>query len=246
MESDPREPTANQPAPGHVRGVATATPWISATLLVFAAVLGMGGWTYRPPAPATVRVPAWATDNAPVRRPRLQPTLTSGVYTYRCSDCHRIIPSPSETDRTLTQHREIELRHGINTRCFNCHHRENRDAFVDDYGNEIPWNQPQLLCAKCHGTVYRDWQHGAHGRTNGFWDPRRGEPRRLRCIECHDPHWPPFAPMVPAPGPASPRPRLEAGRGHVGRELRPAPTPLRPPPESPRDVKRPDGKGGQQ
>lgn len=26
------------------------------------------------------------------------------------------------------------------------------------------------LCAKCHGTIYRDWeQRGMHGRQNGFW-----------------------------------------------------------------------------
>jgi hypothetical protein len=136
-----------------------------------------------------------------VRQPNLRPWYELGVFTYRCSDCHRIIPSPAEPDRTLTQHREIRLRHGINTRCFNCHHRTNRDAFVDDYGNEIPWDQPQLVCAKCHGPVYRDWQHGSHGRTNAYWDPKQGKQIRRRCIECHDPHCPPFAPMVPAPGP---------------------------------------------
>lgn len=246
MASDRREPTEHRPAAGDVRGGATAIPWISATLLVFAAALALGGWSYRPAKSPPARVPAWATDTAPVRRPRLQPMLATGVYTYRCSDCHRIIPSPSETDRTLTQHREIDLRHGLNTRCFNCHHRENRDAFVDDYGNEIPWNQPQLLCAKCHGTVYRDWQHGAHGRTNGFWDQRLGEQRRLRCIECHDPHWPPFAPMVPAPGPTSPGSGVEATGGHGGREPVPSPTPLRPARERQREVNRPDPRGGGQ
>ena len=71
------------------------------------------------------------------------------------------------------QHREIKLEHGINTSCFNCHHETNRDAFAGEEGEEIPWNQPQLLCAKCHGPVYRDWQHGSHGRTNGYWDTQR-------------------------------------------------------------------------
>ena len=90
----------------------------------------------------------------------------------------------------------------MNTRCFNCHNRTNRDTFVDDAGGEIPWNQPPLLCGKCHGPVYRDWQHGSHGRTNGYWDKTRGPQERRKCVECHDPHRPPFAPMVPAPGPA--------------------------------------------
>ncbi len=244
MENDPRQPASHHPALGIVHGGATAIQWISAALLVFAAVLGLGGWSYRPPESPPVRAPAWATDDTPVRRPRLQPMLATGVYIYRCSDCHRIIPSPLEMHRTLTQHREIDLRHGINTRCFNCHHRENRDAFVDDDGSEIPWNQPQRLCAKCHGTVYRDWQHGAHGRTNGFWDRRLGEQKRLRCIECHNPHSPPFGPMVPAPGPTLPRSQLEKPWDHAGREQRPTPTPLRPPPVGQRDFIRPNPTGG--
>jgi hypothetical protein len=153
------------------------------------------------PVSAARDVPAWATDTTPVRQPSLRAEYQVAVFTYRCSDCHRIIPSPVETNRTLTQHREVKLEHGINTRCFNCHHRTNRDAFVDDYGAEIPWDQPQLLCAKCHGPVYRDWQHGAHGRTNGFWDVGRGQQVRRRCIECHDPHQPPFPSLAPAPAP---------------------------------------------
>jgi hypothetical protein len=114
------------------------------------------------------------------------------------------------------------LEHGINTRCFNCHHRTQRDCFVDDFGLAISWDQPQLLCAKCHGPVYRDWQHGAHGRVNGYWDTGRGLRRRLRCIECHDPHRPPFAAMRPAPGPQTLRmgPIRESGPGNGPDPLR--------------------------
>jgi DNA-directed RNA polymerase subunit RPC12/RpoP len=170
-------------------------------LLVFAGVLALNPLPFVSPVSEATLVPASATDTTPVRQPHLRPEYKVAVFTYRCSDCHKIIPSPAETSRTLTQHREIQLNHGINTRCFNCHHRTNRDAFVDDYGNEIPWDQPQLLCAKCHGPVYRDWQHGSHGRTNGYWDVSQGEQTRRRCIECHDPHQPPFTPLAPAPGP---------------------------------------------
>jgi hypothetical protein len=123
------------------------------------------------------------------------------VFTYRCSDCHRIIPATEDTRRTFAQHREIELQHGINTRCLNCHHPTNRDAFVDDFGHEISWHQPQQLCAKCHGPVYRDWREGSHGRTNGYWDTTKGTQTRRKCIECHDPHQPPFPSMQPAPPP---------------------------------------------
>jgi hypothetical protein len=153
--------------------------WVSAALFVFAAVLAFRPFPYVSAVTQPVAVPAWATDTTPVRQPRLRPEYTAGVFQYRCSECHHIIPSPIETSRTLTQHTEIQLEHGINTRCFNCHHRTNRDAFVDDYGREIPWDQPQLLCSKCHGPVYRDWQHGSHGRSNGYWDKSRGTQTRM-------------------------------------------------------------------
>jgi hypothetical protein len=191
-----------------------ANPWVPVCLFVFAGVLALAPLRFEPPFRQQTAVPAWATDPTPVRQPQLRPIYKLGEFTYRCSDCHAIIASPMETDRMLTQHRDIKLQHGINTRCFNCHHRTNRDAFVDDYGNEIPWDQPQLLCAKCHGPVYRDWQHGAHGRTNGYWDTSRGVQTRRRCIECHDPHCPPFAPLAPAPAPHTLRMGTQEAGGH--------------------------------
>lgn len=166
-----------------------------------AALLALNPAPFVSPLAARVPAPAWATDLTPVRQPNLKPLYEAAGFTYQCVECHRIIPSPSETLRTLTQHTEIQLHHGINTRCFNCHHPENRNAFVDDFGDEIAWSEPQQLCAKCHGPVYRDWQAGSHGRINGYWDQAKGAQRKLRCIECHDPHAPPFQRMQPAPGP---------------------------------------------
>lgn len=187
-------------------GVPTATVravLVPLTLLVLAASLWFGGAPFTSPVTPATRVPPSSVDPAPVRQPRLRPEIQLAGFQYRCSDCHKLFVSPAETDRPLTQHREIQLEHGLNTRCFNCHHRTNRDAFVDDAGGEIPYDQPQQLCARCHGPVFRDWERGVHGRTNGHWDPRRGPVQRLRCIQCHDPHHPPFAPLPPAPGPAT-------------------------------------------
>jgi hypothetical protein len=171
------------------------------TFLALAGVLLAYPGEFTGPVPDPIDVPGWATDPSPVRRPSLEPRLDLIGYAYACSDCHRLFPSPLETVRTLTQHTHIALNHGINTRCHNCHHRTDRAAFVDDHGNPIPYGQPQWLCARCHGLVFRDWQHGVHGRSNGFWDTNRGPLTRLKCIECHDPHQPAFAPMSPAPGP---------------------------------------------
>ncbi len=190
--------------------------WVAAVLVVTGAVLASNPLPFRSPVSDAVPVPASATDTTPVRRPKLEPSYQVAVYTYRCSDCHAIIAERNpETYRAATQHREIQLEHGINTSCFNCHHPSNRDVFVGDGGVEIPWNQPQLLCAKCHGPVYRDWQHGSHGRTNGHWDTSRGTQTRRRCIECHDPHRPPFPGLPPAPAPHTLRVGVPAHSGHA-------------------------------
>jgi len=176
--------------------------WVAGALFVFAVVvLAAQPFPFTSPVSPAVVVPAWVTDTTPVRHPEMKPEYRHAVFVYRCSDCHDIIPSPPETERVLTQHSEIVLKHGMNARCFNCHHRTNRDAFVDDQGGEIPWDHPERMCAKCHGPVYRDWQHGVHGRTNGYWLVSKGPRKRLTCVRCHDPHQPPFPPMHPAPGP---------------------------------------------
>ena len=175
--------------------------WVTSVLAGFALFLALDPWPFVSPVRRADPVAAWATDPTPVRQPGLKPRYVAAGFEYRCSDCHMILPPPAEAASRLTQHTEVVLEHGINTRCFNCHHPTQRDFFVDDFGRPIPWDQPQLLCAKCHGPVYRDWQHGAHGRVNGYWDAGRGSPSRLRCIHCHDPHTPPFPAMRPAPGP---------------------------------------------
>ena len=184
--------------------------WIPAALLAFAVTTVVVRFPFSSPVSEARPTPSWAADPTPVRQPHLQPEYRQAGFSYRCSECHKIIASPAETHRTLTQHRELHLEHGINTRCFNCHHRDNRDAFADDYGNEIPWDQPHLVCAKCHGPVYRDWQHGSHGRTHGSWNAASGMQQRLKCVQCHDPHRPAFQSLAPAPGPNTLR--MGAGR----------------------------------
>jgi hypothetical protein len=172
------------------------------TLLALAALLWPNWWGFTSPVSEPTSVPAWATSVATVRAPVLRPEVKVGAFTYRCNECHKLFPSPSgKITYPLYQHRDIVLKHGINDHCFNCHHRSDRNAYVDNQGNPIPADQPQLLCAKCHGPVYRDWTHGVHGRTDGYWNSSLGPLVRKKCIECHDPHVPPFPPMHPAPGP---------------------------------------------
>ena len=98
---------------------------------VFAAVAGLmlaDPWRQPIPIPAATEVPPSAVDTTPVRQPVLNPQTVIAGMRYRCRECHDLFPSPEETDRPLTQHEEIVLEHGINNRCFNCHHREDREA----------------------------------------------------------------------------------------------------------------------
>jgi len=132
------------------------------------------------------------------------PRATKGLdlvklgWTYNCMECHKLLTARWDySNRPLNEHKDIKLDHGNNRFCLNCHHPKNRNAFVDYDGAEIAQADVVQLCAKCHGTTYRDWQAGVHGRQNGYWDAAKGEKTKLRCIQCHDPHSPQFKEMKP-------------------------------------------------
>lgn len=152
---------------------------------------------------------------APIDRSRLSteprreklgdpPTITIHGERRTCNDCHRLFTPSGHTPASLREHADVRLNHGINDRCRNCHSVENRNKLVLHDGTEIGFRESSTLCAKCHGPTFRDWERGAHGRTNGFWDSSRGTVRRLDCSECHDPHdprYPAMEPIRPLPGP---------------------------------------------
>jgi hypothetical protein len=125
-------------------------------------------------------------------------------------ECHTLIPAKWHYDRPANEHRDLELEHGNNRFCLNCHHAVNRNAFSDYDGTEIAQADVVQLCAKCHGPTYRDWQAGVHGRQNGYWMAEAGPKTTLRCIQCHDPHRPkqpqmkPLAPLRYPPRGANP------------------------------------------
>ncbi len=142
------------------------------------------------------------------------PTINIDGYDRTCKDCHQMFPPRDDPPRALLQHSDVVLNHGINKQCRNCHDTKDRNRLVLRGSEMIGYNDVEVLCAKCHGPTYRDWQHGAHGRTNGYWDASRGVARRLRCTECHDPHnprVPAMDPVVPLPGPDT----LRMGRDHI-------------------------------
>lgn len=139
------------------------------------------------------------------------PTYLAGGFEHRCNSCHRLFRSRPSTSPLLTQHTEIDLKHGMNNRCFNCHDRKDREALVLERGTLGAFSQTTELCARCHGLAYRDWQKGTHGKTLGSWQEGANR-RRLICTECHDPHAPAYPLIPPLPAPDT----LRMGDQHLG------------------------------
>jgi hypothetical protein len=128
------------------------------------------------------------------------PTYMNGGFEHRCNSCHRLFRSRPEIAATLVQHKEVVLNHGLNNRCYNCHDRKDREKLVLMRGVLGGYTDATLLCAKCHGPAYRDWQKGTHGKTLGTWQDTDAR-RRLNCTECHDPHSPAYPKITPLPSP---------------------------------------------
>lgn len=156
----------------------------------------------RPHIPRTPPIDTAALAPIP-RIPVLEDPASAwiGGFDLRCNDCHRLFESPDDRVGPLYQHTHIEFVHGINNRCFNCHDREDRQVLVVRGGERLPFARASELCSQCHGTTYRDWERGMHGKTLGAWRPGAPSMRRLACVECHDPHAPAYDPVEPMPAP---------------------------------------------
>ena len=116
-----------------------------------------------------------------------------------CSTCHSMKPPAPErkSGSILTQfHQELRVQHG-SLSCLACHNSEDYDSLKLASGERIPFERVMDLCAQCHGTQARDYEHGAHGGMSGHWDTTRGEQVRNQCTHCHDPHGPAFPRMQP-------------------------------------------------
>ena len=169
--------------------------------------------------------PANWLDTTPVRgEPQLQFYLNQ--FFYRCDVCHiadkasacgceKNLKTPNTFHLPFGAHKDMVFNHGLNLRCFNCHNCGNLETYINHDGTEIPGNQPVLLCRKCHGTTYHDWEAGAHGRSNGALDARRGAQSKLTCNQCHNPHAPHFPRLIPRPSPSTVRiPHFTRGSHH--------------------------------
>ncbi len=177
-----------------------------------------------------VEAPLPEVPSFPTHQEKTKLLLHKAGFKYKCRECHdnqTRDPSPREF---VGEHRELKFNHGLNRRCFNCHHPEKYDKFIGHNGQTLDYSKHVALCATCHGPVYRDWKMGAHGRRKGRWDqPELVE--RTDCIICHDPHHPSFQPIqpMPPPGVAIGEPKMKhAAEGFVGRMLQEEAIPKKP------------------
>jgi hypothetical protein len=184
-------------------------------------LLGLAAWfLWGSPSGQVPRPDAAVIDAARImpgarRHPVGEPaSVVIGGFSHRCSECHRFLEPPPIQRPRRVQHTEIVLNHGLNASCFNCHSRSARDRLVLYDGTTLPFDQVPRLCAQCHGTVYRDWQRGMHGKTLGSWDASSGKQVRLNCNDCHDPHAPAYRPIEPLPAPNTLRMGDQRQRGH--------------------------------
>jgi uncharacterized CHY-type Zn-finger protein len=127
------------------------------------------------------------------------PPFSEGIFP--CSDCH----DGSDVDtkrRELSFHEEITLKHAERNRwCLDCHDATNRDMLRLANGDHVSFKESYILCGQCHGTIFRDWKVGVHGRRTGMWN---GPKQYLLCVHCHSPHQPRFKPIEPMSPPVKP------------------------------------------
>lgn len=189
------------------------------TTVISVAFFGLAGWFFfvspagDPPLPEVT--PVNPEDIATEARRTLlsdPPLIDIGGQMQSCEACHSLFETNPDRVSTLYQHEHIVLDHGLNDRCLNCHSTTDRDKLVLHGDQEIGYDDVQMLCSKCHGPTFRDWERGMHGKTMGSWAADSGEQHRLKCTECHDPHAPAYPHIVPLPGPNT----LRMGDPHSG------------------------------
>lgn len=154
---------------------------------------------------------------------RLYPVPPPLVYQslYPCQACHQkdirgvnsqlekgnaflgtYIHLPNPQPRILVRmHRDIDLHHAKWMWCLNCHSTYERNYLKLITGEQISFEKSYRLCGQCHGSIYRDWRIGIHGRRVGEW-ASDGKKLYLLCTHCHDPHQPHFRKL---PGMEAPR-----------------------------------------
>jgi hypothetical protein len=125
------------------------------------------------------------------------PPFSEGIFP--CSNCHKDM-EVNTNRRELSFHENIKLKH-FDGWCFDCHNPNDRDKLRLASGKLITFTESYYLCGQCHGSIFRDWKAGVHGKRTGQWN---GKKEYRLCVQCHWPHQPRFKPLQPLPPPIRP------------------------------------------
>ncbi len=126
---------------------------------------------------------------------------------FPCSKCHNYKPADKSKRKLVLYHTDIVFKHaGEQQWCYDCH---DGDKLRLQSGQLIGFEKSYYLCGQCHGTVFRDWKAGIHGKRTGMWN---GEKLYRLCVSCHDPHQPRFKPLEPKQRPMKPQ-EIKLDRG---------------------------------
>jgi hypothetical protein len=109
----------------------------------------------------------------------------NGVYPKGFPKDNRPVPIPT-MEAMFPDAKDFQHGNG-SIWCLDCHHATKRDKLVNHFGDPISFDQPQVLCGKCHGDKLRDWRDGIHGKRIGDFTST-GKKRWFTCTECHNPH----------------------------------------------------------
>ncbi len=158
-------------------------------------------------APLQANSPSSTTKHAVViSRPLSAPRVDTGLkdsfgnsVTASCATCHktRVANFDNKLPIDLNEfHGDMAFAHGT-VSCLSCHNPMDYDSLKLADGTRLDYPDVMTLCSQCHGTQRRDFDHGAHGGMNGYWDLNRGPRTRNNCVDCHDPHLPKYPRMQP-------------------------------------------------
>jgi hypothetical protein len=118
---------------------------------------------------------------------------------FPCSKCHSFRAIDRNKRKLELSHAQITLKHAEEQRwCYDCHEG---DKLRLQNGQLISFDKSYLLCGQCHGTIFRDWKSGIHGKRTGLWE---GEKVYRLCVSCHDPHQPKYKQLEPKEPPMRP------------------------------------------
>jgi hypothetical protein len=158
-----------------------------------------------------------------ISRPNGPPRVSAGnvdalgqPVTVSCASCHANLQPDADRSASLLPtrfHQGLRFQHG-ELRCHSCHNAPAYSELRRADGRAIDFANVQTLCSQCHSPQAVDYEHGAHGGMNGYWDLTRGPRQRKGCTDCHDPHSPAFPTMAPTFKPYDRFLPRESGEGH--------------------------------